>query len=144
MMETLVKLIPEDRTPEQRARDQQKAELKARHSHKVTEIECYFDEIYKLQRDRSKLITKGKGESGTVHEQSQHISEGLSDLENEIEILKKILVELGEPLTQAESFNSRCSLLKFQEDTDGYEGNGKVTIKLSKGDESELQDFSTL
>lgn len=138
------KLLKDDRSAEEKERDQKQAELKAQRTHKVIDIDCYFIEINKLKQERLKLIKKGKGMEPEAREMTEHIAEGLKDLEAEIYQLLKLVNDLGEPTTEADSFKSRCSQLKIQEDTDGFESGGNISISMTRDGTSELQDLNAI
>lgn len=134
----------DDRSAEEKLRDQLRAERKVKKHNKTIEIECYFTEINKLKAQRSKLINKGKGDQPQAKQMTEHISEGIRDLQQEIEELADLFKLLGEATTQADSFSSRCAKLKLQEDIDGFEGGGNVSINITRDKSSELQDLKDL
>lgn len=134
----------DDRSAEEKLEDQIKAERKVKKHNKTVEIACYFTEINKLKAQRLKLINKGKGEQPEAKKMSEHIAEGIRDLEDEIQTLSDLLKLLGEATTQTDNLASLCAQLKLQEDTDGFEGGGNVSISMTEGESSELQDLKDL
>lgn len=134
----------DDRSAEEKLRDQLRAERKVKKHNKTIEIECYFTEINKLKAQRSKLVNKGKGDQPEAKQMTEHIFEGIRDLQQEIEELADLFKLLGEATTQADGFASRCAKLKLQEDIDGFEGGGNVSINMTRDESSELQDLKDL
>jgi hypothetical protein len=134
----------DDRTAEEKARDQLRAERKVQRYNKAVDIECYFVEINKLKVQRTKLIKSGKREEHEAKKMTEDIAEGIKDLETEIDALMELLKLLGELTASAEGFRSRCGHLKLQEDTDGFEGGANVSINMTREESSELQDLNAL
>ena len=134
----------DERTPEEKKRDELRAERKVKKENKLIDIECYFTEIEKIKVTRQQLIKKGKGSGHEVKQLTDHISEGIKDLEAEIEALKDILKSAEESTYQAEELGSRCAQLKLKEGTDGFEGSGNISINVSHDQSSEMQDLNTV
>lgn len=134
----------DDRSSEEKLRDQLRAERKVKKHNKTIEIECYFTEINKLKAQRSKLINKGKGEQPEAKLMTDHIAEGIRDLQQEIDELADLFKLLGEATTQADSFASLSAQLKLQEDIDGFDGGGNVSINMTRDENSELQGLKDL
>ena len=131
----------DDRSEDEKQRDQIRAEKKVKRQNKIIEIECYLSEINKMKAQRSKLISKDKGETPEARQMTEHIAEGLRDLQSEIEALSDLLKLLSESTSQADSFASICAQLKLQEDTDGFDGGANVSISMTRDESSELQDL---
>lgn len=143
--DTFQKLMQQDdRSAEEKLRDQLRAETKVKKHNKTIEIKCYFTEINKLKAQRSKLVNKGKGEQPEAKKMTEHIAEGIRDLQQEIDELTNLFKLLGEATTQADSFASLCAQLKLQEDIDGFDGGGNVSINMTRDENSELQDLKDL
>ena len=134
----------DDRSSEEKLRDQLRAERKVKKHNKTIEIECYFTEINKLKAQRSKLINKGKGEQPEAKQMTEYIAEGIRDLQQEIDELADLFKLLGEATTQADSFASLSAQLKLQEDINGFDGGGNVSINMTRDENSELQDLKDL
>ena len=134
----------DDRSAEEKLRDQLSAERKVKKYNKTIEIECYFTEINKLKAQRSKLVNKGKGDQPEAKQMTEHIAEGIRDLQQEIDELADLFKLLGEATTQIDSFASLCAQLKLQEDIDGFNDGGNVSINITRDANSELQDLKDL
>lgn len=133
------------RTETQKLADNDRIQKKTDRDFKAGEIECFFLEINKVQKERDILIKQGNFQTLSVKELNSHISEGLVDLDREIQGYKDMLESQGEPIAQAQEFLKRWSKVKHQEESQqGSSVGGKVSLQANAAENSELQDLSVL
>ena len=129
---------PEEVKASDRAEKEQKIKMK------LDEVQFFFQEIKKTQNERGKLINKKQGSSPKVRELDQIITEGVTDLGKEIDLVRALYLELGKDLVELEAIQRKFNELSFQENSESHGAGANLIQRSYQDGHSELQDMSLL